>query len=255
MKPPRDGHMLADGLAGADAEGRHFAAYGGLLRGVPGDGGYTPWSGGEGAGDSSSSLGGGGGGSMAGGGGGGNMGGATAYGGSGGGIPGGVVASLVPRDDEDQSLASLSYRYTTRKSGYNRYPANTAVARFSRRSRMEATLRRARGRAAASIKALFGAARSAHIFHSDFMCAPWAARRASGERGATAGGSGGAPLAAVGFPPEAAAASAAAAAAALAAPTAPLGRPTGRRGALGSRRGRVGARPSPRGGRSAIRCR
>jgi len=168
MKPPRYGHMLADGLTGADAEGRRFTAYGGPLRGLSGAGGDTP--GGHG-GDGTPTLAGGGSGSSNG------VAAAAAYGGSGGSVGGaargtfsygGAGGLLAAGDDEDQSLASLSYRYTTRKTASNRYPANTAVARFSRRARMEATLRRARARAAAQAKSFLGAARSAHIAASRY---------------------------------------------------------------------------------------
>lgn len=151
MKPPRYGHMLADGLPSTDAEGRRFAAYDGPLRGVPGAGDASG-GGGGGGGNGGSSVGGAG--SS------GGIAGAFSYGG------GGLLSPIG--GDEDQSLASLSYRYTTRKSASNRYPANTAVARFSRRAWMEASLRRARARAAASVKSVVSAARSAHIVASRY---------------------------------------------------------------------------------------
>lgn len=151
MKPPRYVHMLADGLQGTDADGRRFGVYDGPLRGIPG-GGDASGGGSGGGGNGSNSVGGPG--SS------GGVAGAFSYGG------GGLLSPVGP--DEDQSLASLSYRYTTRKSASNRYPANTAVARFSRRAWMAASLRRARARAATSVKSLVSAARSAHIVASRY---------------------------------------------------------------------------------------
>lgn len=151
MKPPRYGHMLADGLPGTDAEGRRFGVYDGPLRGVPGVGDAS--GGGGGGGGNGGSSGGGAGSS-------GGVAGAFSYGG------GGLLSPVG--NDEDQSLASLSYRYTTRKSASNRYPANTAVARFSRRAWIDASLRRARARMAASVKSLVSAARSAQIVASRY---------------------------------------------------------------------------------------